>query len=150
MDRLKLCKAEAVSIIITLVFVSAVIIISLLAGDPDASVSVTFQNTISAEAVTTPTASSSNTTESPTPSSSASSSSPSPSAAKASAQSIININTATAQELCSLPGIGEVLAGRIVAYRDAHGSFKSTGAIMNVSGIGSAKYKAIKNLIAVN
>jgi comEA protein len=167
---LKLSKAETLSIIITLIFVAAVIIISLWSGKSDSSVSVTFQNTNSADAIITPSVSPA-AAESPSASGSESTSvpssspaaavssvvpSPSPSvagsssSAKPSASSIININTASASELCSLPGIGEVLAGRIVAYREAHGAFKSTGEIMNVSGIGTAKYKAIKDLIAVN
>lgn len=154
---MKLSKAEAVSIIITLIFVASVIVITLWSGKSDASVSVSFQNMNSADSVITP----SPTVLSPpilSPSSAPSQSSPSgsdapspsPSAAKASVQAIININTASSSELCSLPGIGEVLAGRIIAYREAHGTFKNTGAIMNVSGIGPAKYKAIKDLISVN
>lgn len=162
---MKLSKAEAISIIITLIFVAAVIVFTLWSGNSDASVSVSFQNTNSADSLITPSAPLANAYESPSPSGSESSGvpssspsaaagtsvpSPSPSAGAGSVQALININTATASELCSLPGIGEVLAGRIIAYREAHGSFKSTGAIMNVSGIGTAKYKAIKNLIAVN
>ncbi len=61
----------------------------------------------------------------------------------------ININTATAQELSSLDGIGEATAEKIIAYRDMHGDFKYEYEIMNVSGIGEAKYKAIKDYITV-
>ena len=61
----------------------------------------------------------------------------------------ININTASAEELIDLPGIGEVLAGRIIAYREKHGPFKKISDIDKVSGIGPAKYEAIKDLITV-
>lgn len=49
---------------------------------------------------------------------------------------VVSINTASARELEALPGIGPVLAGRIVAYRAAHGPFRSVDELINVSGIG--------------
>ena len=61
----------------------------------------------------------------------------------------ININTATRSELMDLSGVGEVIAGRIIDYRDRHGPFKSTDEIMNVSGIGERRYEAIKDSITV-
>ncbi len=61
----------------------------------------------------------------------------------------ININTATVEQLTSLRGIGEALAEKIAAYRREHGDFKYEYEIMNVSGIGEAKYKAIKDYITV-
>lgn len=60
----------------------------------------------------------------------------------------ININTCTKEELMSLPGVGEVLAGRIVEYRD-NNPFKAIEDIMNVSGIGDKKFESIKELIIV-
>ena len=153
---MKLSKAEAVSIIITLIFVAAVIVISLWTGGSDAAVSVSFQNINSAEtaAVTSPAPAENSISPSPASAVNSVLPSPAPSESKTTAavspQALININTATAQELCSLPGIGEVLAKRIIEYRQAHGSFKNTGAIMNVSGIGAVKYKNIKDLIVVN
>ena len=51
----------------------------------------------------------------------------------------LNLNTATAEELMTLPGIGEVLAGRIVAYRAAHGSFSSIDELAQVEGIGEKR-----------
>ena len=60
---------------------------------------------------------------------------------------IININTASSQQLQTLPGIGPVLADRIVAYRDEYGLFESVGALMNVSGIGEKKLESIWDLI---
>lgn len=62
----------------------------------------------------------------------------------------ININTATAEELATnLPGIGESIAKRIVEYRIYNGDFVSIDEIKNVSGIGEAKFEAIKELICV-
>ena len=61
----------------------------------------------------------------------------------------VNINTATVAELETLPGIGEVLARRIVEYRENFGDFRSTEEIMEVSGIGDGKYEAIKDMITV-
>ena len=59
----------------------------------------------------------------------------------------LNINTADISALCALPGIGESLAGRIIAYREEHGPFGSPDEIMKVSGIGQGKFDAIKGLI---
>lgn len=61
----------------------------------------------------------------------------------------VNINTADKTQLEALPGIGSVLAQRIVEYREANGSFAVTEDIMEVEGIGSGKYDDIKNLIKV-
>ena len=61
----------------------------------------------------------------------------------------ININTATCEELQTLPGIGEVLAQRIVAYREENGNFNSVQEIVNVSGIGTKKLEDILDLITV-
>ncbi|MDD6308253.1 MAG: helix-hairpin-helix domain-containing protein [Clostridia bacterium] len=61
----------------------------------------------------------------------------------------ININTADAEMLASLPGIGEALALRIIAYRTANGPFASPEAIQEVAGIGQAKYEAIKAQITI-
>lgn len=62
---------------------------------------------------------------------------------------LVNINTATAAELETLPGIGPVLAQRIVDYREANGPFPSVEAIQNVAGIGPAIFDQIKDLITV-
>jgi comEA protein len=62
---------------------------------------------------------------------------------------LVNINTATAAELDELPGIGAVLAERIVAYREEHGSFQSKEELMEVSGIGEGKYSELMDLITV-
>ena len=62
----------------------------------------------------------------------------------------LDINTATAEELAGLPGIGEALAERIVAYRTEHGPFTSPEEIMEVSGIGPGKFEGLKDRITVN
>ena len=61
----------------------------------------------------------------------------------------IDINHATAEELATLPGIGEVLAERIIAYREAHNGFASVEEIMDVSGIGEKKFTQISALITL-
>lgn len=60
---------------------------------------------------------------------------------------LVNINTADLSALCALPGIGEALAGRVIAYREEHGAFERPEDIMNVSGIGQGKFAAIQTLI---
>jgi len=60
----------------------------------------------------------------------------------------IDINTCSKEELMSLPGIGEVLADRIIEYREKS-RFKSIEEIMNVSGIGKGRFEDIKDLIIV-
>ena len=61
----------------------------------------------------------------------------------------LDLNTATAEELATLPGIGPELAGRIVAYREEQGDFGSIEEIMEVSGIGEGKFAALKGRITV-
>lgn len=61
----------------------------------------------------------------------------------------VNINTADAETLAALPGIGQVLAKRIVAYRQQNGSFRAIEEITNVEGIGEKKAEAILELITV-
>ena len=61
----------------------------------------------------------------------------------------ININTATAQELEALPGIGAGYAQRIVDYREANGPFTSPGQLLNISGIGEARLAAIWDYITI-
>ena len=61
----------------------------------------------------------------------------------------VNLNTATAAELETLPGIGPSLAQSIIDYRTEHGAFASIDAIMDVPGIGDGRFEAIKDLITV-
>ncbi len=59
----------------------------------------------------------------------------------------LDINSATAAELETLPGIGEGLAARIVAYREEHGPFLSVEQLDDVYGIGPAKLAALRGLV---
>jgi competence protein ComEA len=59
----------------------------------------------------------------------------------------IDLNTAGAEELATLPGIGPVLAARIVAYRDAHGPFRSLGELDDVAGIGRALVDGLRGAV---
>lgn len=59
----------------------------------------------------------------------------------------ININAATVEELCTLPGIGETLASRIVRYRTYNGPFEDVSHICDVTGIGDGLYAKIADFI---
>ncbi len=61
----------------------------------------------------------------------------------------INVNRAEVWLLEALPGIGEVKAKAIVAYRESHGPFKLTSDLMKVEGIGEALFGQIKDLVSV-
>jgi competence protein ComEA len=62
-------------------------------------------------------------------------------------QNLVNINTATLEELDALPGIGLTTAQKIIDYRTVNGPFATIEDIMNVSGIGPATFDDLKNLI---
>lgn len=59
----------------------------------------------------------------------------------------IDLNTASAAQLDQLPGVGPVLAQRIVDYRTRRGAFRSVDELRQVSGIGEAKFADIKSLV---
>ena len=61
----------------------------------------------------------------------------------------VNINTADAAVLAALPGIGEVLAQRILDYRRVHGDFSAVEQLTNVEGIGEGKLESILELITI-
>ena len=61
----------------------------------------------------------------------------------------LNINTATAQELTMLPGLGEVLAQRIVDYRDTNGPYSSIDDLLNVEDIGPVRLEKIYDYITI-
>lgn len=61
----------------------------------------------------------------------------------------LDLNTATPEQLEELPGIGPVLAKRILSYRTEHGGFRSTRQLLDVSGIGPATYQDLKGKVRV-
>lgn len=62
---------------------------------------------------------------------------------------MININTADVEKLTMLPGIGEVIAQRIVDYREQNGPFLSIDDLMNVEGIGESRLTSITKYITI-
>jgi comEA protein len=62
---------------------------------------------------------------------------------------VVNINIATKAELTNLPGIGAVLADRIIRQREEQGEFESISELQKVKGISKKKFEKLKPLIAV-
>ncbi len=62
---------------------------------------------------------------------------------------IINLNTATAEELQQLEGVGEVLSGRIIAYREAYGGFRSVEDLLDVQGVGKTRLEKWRPYLTV-
>ncbi len=63
---------------------------------------------------------------------------------------MVNINTASVSELTALPGIGEVKAEAIIAYREEFGEFLSVSQLLNVSGIGEKTLEKIRDYIVLS
>lgn len=61
----------------------------------------------------------------------------------------VNLNHATAAQLGELPGVGEVLAERIIAHRQSQGGFRSTRDLLDVSGIGEKTFAELEDLVSV-
>lgn len=61
----------------------------------------------------------------------------------------IDLNRATARELIQLPGVGEVIAKRIVDFREEHGPFKRVEDLMKIKGIGEKSLKKIRPYIRI-
>jgi competence protein ComEA len=70
-------------------------------------------------------------------------------AAPEKAAAVVNLNTASATELESLPGIGAKTAERIVEYRQKNGAFKKIEDLMNVKGIGEKSFLKLKARLTV-
>jgi competence protein ComEA len=69
--------------------------------------------------------------------------------AKASPAQLVNINTAPAEQLERLPGVGPKTAARIVEYRQKNGGFKKVEELMNVRGIGEKAFLKMKSQLTV-
>lgn len=72
-----------------------------------------------------------------------------PEAAEPEAPAVVNINTAGAEDLESLPGIGPALAQRIIDYREANGPFQSVEDLLEVKGIGEATLEKFRDSVTV-
>ena len=65
------------------------------------------------------------------------------------APTLVDLNRASAEELEALPGVGPATAAAIVAWRQAHGRFRTVGDLLEVRGIGPAKFEALRPLVRV-
>ncbi|MBN6053346.1 ComEA family DNA-binding protein [Nonomuraea sp. RK-328] len=65
------------------------------------------------------------------------------------ATTVLDLNTATPDQLEQLPGVGEVLASRIAEFRNTHGSFTSVAQLQEIPGIGSKKYEELKDKVRI-
>lgn len=74
-----------------------------------------------------------------------------PAAAKTGAalEGVVNLNTATEVELTRLPRVGEVVARRIIAFRDKHGPFQRPEDLLNIQGIGEKTFDKLRPHLAV-
>ena len=70
--------------------------------------------------------------------------------AKAAPAQVVNLNTAPAEQLERLPGVGPKTAARIVEYRQKNGGFKKIEELMNVRGIGEKVFLRMKNQLTVS
>ena len=67
----------------------------------------------------------------------------------ATASAPVNLNTATAADLRTLPNVGPATAARIIEYRQKNGGFKKIEDLMNVKGIGEKSFLKLKPLVTV-
>jgi competence protein ComEA len=73
-----------------------------------------------------------------------------PSSSTTEQQPCTNLNTATADELAALPGIGEVIAKRVLDYRERHGRFRRPEEIIIIEGLSERKYRAIADTVCID
>lgn len=139
-------KKESAHALVTLTLAFAALVVGMLLGRSMQSGDVTMY--FSAEATTRPTVTGSHPAASQ-PTQAAEQITPTHSDTQTVMGRKININTATAEELDALPGIGPVIAQRIVDYRKANGAFKDVSELIYVSGVGEKKLDAIIELITV-
>lgn len=69
--------------------------------------------------------------------------------AAASDAGVVSLNNASASELTALPGVGEATAAAIVAHREANGPFTAVEQLMDVRGIGPAKFEAMRDMVGL-
>jgi comEA protein len=72
-----------------------------------------------------------------------------PASAEATTQSVVDLNSATAEQLETLPGVGPRTAERIIEYRRDNGSFKKIEELMNVRGIGERSFLKLRPVVKV-
>lgn len=72
------------------------------------------------------------------------------SAEERSAEGVVNINTASAEQLQALPGIGQSRAEAIVAMREQRGAFQRVEQIMQVRGVGRATFRRLRPMLTVD
>lgn len=70
-------------------------------------------------------------------------------AGTAAPQGKLDLNSATAEQLDTLPGVGEVMAKRIVDWRSGHGGFTTVEQLRDVEGIGESKYRKLREVVSV-
>lgn len=61
----------------------------------------------------------------------------------------VDLNAATADQLDTLPGVGEVMAKRIVQWRTDHGGFSKVEQLRDIDGIGESKYRKLREQVTV-
>ena len=70
-------------------------------------------------------------------------------ATRSGAATLVNLNTATAAQLETLPGVGATLAARIIEHRQKNGGFKKIEELMTIKGVGEKNFLKLKPLVTV-